>query len=307
MNLLPLLNQISEIFLQKNAKKIYLCGGSGRKLLGVGINAFDDVSIRENNTNDVDIIVECRNEDVSSDLIAATMQEIVESVSGCLGIESHAAVFRSKFKNRIGRIEISMPISPDNNIEFDLKIFLDQKNLVKNRPTTLMRRKIDISEHLDEEFLETLSSSSLYTLIESGTLLIDCQDKPIRNYVALCDDKDDYLVSSEKRSYFLRRVCYDMATCGVNLPDEDIEWINKKFFPSLHVEKPTQIDIEYGMETLNRIARGLDVNYSIQLLKNNNYLCWLFDMSNKEQSILFQNIVLRANSRVAAIQRKNPL
>ena len=300
MNILPLLNKTSEVLRENNIKQIYLCGGTGREFLGVGIDAFDRSLKQGNKTVDIDIIAESSNIELSSGLIAAIMHSIVESVSLCLGIETDAIVFRSKFKDNTGRIEISIPINPQNNIELDIKIFQDTQGLVKNRPTTLMRRKVNILKPLDEKFVKTLSNSNLDTLIESGTLLIDCHDKPIRNYVALCDDSPGYLVNSERRSYFLRRVCYDMATCGVNLPDEDREWINKEFFPSLHGEKPTHIDIEYGIETLHRMKRGLDASYAIQLLEDNNYLGWLFDVSCKEQSILFQKFFQIKSSSTAS-------
>lgn len=298
MNILPLLNKTSEVLRKHNIKQIYLCGGTGRKFLGVGIDAFDGSLSQGNKIVDIDIIAESGNTELSSGLIETIMHKIAESVSLCLGIETDAVVFRSKFKDSTGRIEISMPIDLQNNIEFDIKISSDKQRLVKNRPTTLMRRKINISNSLDEKFVKTLSNSNLDTLIESGTLFVDCHDKPVRNYVALCDDKFSYLINSERRSYFLRRVCYDMATCGVDLPNEDREWINKEFFPSLYSEKPTHVDIEYGIETLHRMTRGLDASYAIQLLENNNYLGWLFDVSRKEQSILFQKIVSGTNSKV---------
>ncbi|KYC40338.1 hypothetical protein WA1_27810 [Scytonema hofmannii PCC 7110] len=192
----------------------------------------------------------------------------------------------------MARIATQTSFQEGYSLEFEVKLYREISDADRNKPTTLMRRKVLIKEDFSANTLAALSSEPLDDLSEKGLVLLDRHDQPIRNHVALCDDKASYLETNESRSYFLRRVCYDLSTCGVVLPQQDRQWMQSDFFPALKSREPEERDFEYGCDMLLRMRRGLDFAPAVEMLKEENYLVWLLNCLPEVQEDIFQSMAL---------------
>ncbi|MGH8000286.1 MAG: hypothetical protein ACREPR_12860, partial [Brasilonema sp.] len=69
MDILKTVNKISQILSEKNINYIYLCGGTGRKFLAVGIDALDNSLTLGESITDIDILAETDKENIDADTL----------------------------------------------------------------------------------------------------------------------------------------------------------------------------------------------------------------------------------------------